>query len=507
MKNIFISLYLLLSGFLCFAQKDSINDKQHFISSLTISPVLTFKSPSNSFGDDLKYKHPSLSFSITKDYGMQIKSSIISVGFGFAYYSFVKNSEFSYIENGMNIDSEKSLKFENYYFKIPIKYLVFIGEKKDWFAGFNTEIAFLSKYIISNQQSTTYSKNGNVIEKYGIENKSSQKTPQYIFFGGLEFGRQIKLNKNFLMNLSLDLKYSSLISGKGGDTYTQTYQDLNIITSSLNMSFVINKSVKSVKSIDYSINKKTDKILHTKENNIFIEIGSHILTGVQSGVTKFVNNSDKYENGFTTDNNSMYDNGLMVNNRFFPSLSIGLKHKKHEFKLETSYLNTKNERTISTDWGRSASFQNKEFYVLLNYSHINLLKILSFKTNYNTSLYLGANILYQNKEREVYEAYRSMYNGNSNKKLFSLSNHIILNPEIGIKSEINYIIYFKLGIRLNAISYISGNYSWENIVDGIYPPTHEVYGSMNNYKKILFAGESKYFNIIDNVFLKIGFSF
>lgn len=136
MKNIFISLYLLLSGFLCFAQKDSINDKQHFISSLTISPVLTFKSPSNSFGDDLKYKHPSLSFSITKDYGKQIKSSIISVGFGFAYYSFVKNSEFSYIENGMNIDSEKSLKFENYYFKIPIKYLVFIGRKKKlvcWF--------------------------------------------------------------------------------------------------------------------------------------------------------------------------------------------------------------------------------------------------------------------------------------------------------------------------------------------------------------------------------------
>lgn len=223
MNRIFILLQLLLYGFVCVAQNDSINTRKklHFVIDLSISPNLSFEDlhGKSSYDHDFftNQKKPFIGFNVYNNYGIQYKASLITVGFGYAYYSYKGNHNTSFqgdgtYSNGI-FDVKNSGQVNYYCYSFPVNYTLFFGRKKSFFSGLNLEISSLYKFNFKSTQTLTYTKDGNVSVWINETKISRQKSPQMIFWPGIEFGGIIKIVKWYQIKMAVDLKYSSFIKG------------------------------------------------------------------------------------------------------------------------------------------------------------------------------------------------------------------------------------------------------------------------------------------------------
>jgi hypothetical protein len=245
MKKLILFFTFILSITFCFSQNDSIKGKQkpNFVIDLIISPAICFEDQHSLEGSsdlNYKYKYPSYSFSISNDYGIRVKSSLFTIGLGISYYSYKKYNEYSFTNNGTEVNSKNTFQFTYFFYKFPVKYCLFIGKKKNWFAGINSEISILSSYKTTWHETRTISYvNGN-IEVINRSSNNLQQVPQAIFWLGLEFGKTLRLTKWFQINLSVDMKYSSIIYGKHKGSYYEygsnsSFTPRNLFVISLNI--------------------------------------------------------------------------------------------------------------------------------------------------------------------------------------------------------------------------------------------------------------------------------
>lgn len=269
-------------------------------------------------------------------------------------------------------------------------------------------------------------------------------------------------------------------------------------------------ALKEVTSYYIAPSREVDTL--PEKNRIFIELGTHCSTGTQSLISKSKNNQVLYsEIRSPIDTNSIYNSTLIINTRIFPTIGFGIYTSEHEFKIEGSYSFSKSAYGYSEDYGKSAHFNSKEFYFLVGYCYTNLFYNHS-KVKPWVRFFVGADLLYQYKKRNFYYGTFNNIGGglgsSENLNADITSNHISLLPDCGIKFPCKQRFYFKLGVRFNAISFSNGNYSWnyETTSKG-YPQIRQYSEQSDNYFRILYAGENKYFQFVDNIFLKIGVSF
>jgi len=263
--------------------------------------------------------------------------------------------------------------------------------------------------------------------------------------------------------------------------------------------------------------QKQDSLKYEKNKGISIEIGHHFLIATQSGISKNRDLSNGRDNHYTSikfpvDTIAIYNNDLIINRRYFPTLSVDFNFHGHKLLLEGTYTNFKNTISFAEDFGTTAHFNSKEYYILLGYSYNNLFIGKKNKINRRTRFYITANILFQNKEREFYYRTFNIVGGglpaSNTLNEQSSSFHITILPEFGMKLNITKNIYFKIGIRFNTISYSYGRYFWNyETFSKSYPQIHTYSEEKNTYKKILYAGENRYFMLADNIFFKFGYSF
>jgi len=248
MKKIFLFCTFLLLSTFCFSQNDSIKGKRkiNFVIDLIISPSICFEdqhSLTGSRDNGYRYKSPLYSFSIYNDYGIWVKSSLITIGFGISQYSYNKYDEYSFNNNGTEVNSKNTFQFNYFFYKFPVKYYLFIGKKQDWFAGISSEISILHSYETSLHETRTISYNNGTIDVINNSNSTSQKVPQTIIWVGLEFGKVLKLSKWFQIDFSIDMKYSSRINGQNKGPYSDYAANYSFTSRNL---FVISFNIVSM---------------------------------------------------------------------------------------------------------------------------------------------------------------------------------------------------------------------------------------------------------------------
>lgn len=252
-------------------------------------------------------------------------------------------------------------------------------------------------------------------------------------------------------------------------------------------------------------------------NSFFIEFGSHFLTTPQSSISKnrdnvSLNSHLSSEIRFPIDTINIVVNSLVVNRRILPTFAAGIIFPRYELKAEFAYASYKSLFKDYEYTYKKASFNSKECFFLIGYSYTNL-KNTKRKLNSNMSFYIGANLLYQYKDRDFYYAFEDDFNNpnpisseilNSN----FTSNHISLLPDAGLKFGYKTKVYLKLGVCFNTVSYAFGNFSWNyKTRDGFFDPIETYTKDSGKFSDFLLAGDNKYFKFVDNVYFKLGFPF
>ena len=273
--------------------------------------------------------------------------------------------------------------------------------------------------------------------------------------------------------------------------------------------------------IGYSFNSKNRTVkpksnysdtLNTRKR-FFIELGTHFLTGKQHEISKYSNNgngSSSYYDaiGFPIDTSALYINSLVVNRRMLPSLSTGVYFNNHEFKAEFAYTKTNSLYAYAEDFGKDAHFKSKEYSYLIGYAYTGLLNRIK-KLN-RVNLYIGANLQFIHKDREFYYYHFNAGGGRYDSQTLNstvTSNQFSFIPDAGIRLNFGRCIYLKSGVRFNTLSYTYGKFSWNYKVISWWSQSNTERENEGTFTKLLITGESSYFNVVDNVYLKIGFSF
>lgn len=275
-------------------------------------------------------------------------------------------------------------------------------------------------------------------------------------------------------------------------------------------------------NIGYNFNKKRIRI-HSQQNDtialnkrFFIDAGVHIQIAKQSNIAIYSNNGRGDWTGYNSincpiDTSDFYKNSLILNKRIFPSLSFGFRFKQHEFRSEFSINHGKSLFSYSEDFGKYSYFNNTEYYFLLGYNYIGSLNKEN-KRNPKNCFYFGGNILFQHKNRQFYYRHFNAIGGGpaSSEEFNSTFNsvHFSLIPDAGLKFGCQRQIYFKLGVRFNGISFVDGNFTWNyQFITDFIPQTSGYEEKSGRFSKLVFTGESGYFPLVDNFYLKVGFSF
>lgn len=273
--------------------------------------------------------------------------------------------------------------------------------------------------------------------------------------------------------------------------------------------------------IGYSFNSKNRTVkpksnysdtLNTRKR-FFIELGAHFLTGKQHVISKYRNNgngSSSYYDAirFPIDTSALYINSLVVNRRVLPSLSTGVYFNNHEFKAEFAYAKNNSLFVYAEDFGKKAYFKSKEYSYLIGYAYTDLLNRI--KRLNRLHLYIGANLQFIHKDREFYYDHYSNIGGRNDSETLNstvTSNHFSFIPDAGIKLNFGRYVYLKSGVRFNTLSYTYGKFSWNYKVISWWSQINTERENEGRFTKLLITGESSYFNVVENVYLKIGFSF
>jgi len=249
----------------------------------------------------------------------------------------------------------------------------------------------------------------------------------------------------------------------------------------------------------------------------FIELGTHLLTAKQNNISKYRNNGKDYTGGtysqivFPIDTSTPYLNTLEVNRRIFPTICAGIYFPNQELKAEFAYTNNKSLFSYAEDFGKHAYFNSKEYYVLIGYCYTGLLNKKN-KLNPSTRFYIGANLVYQHKDREFHYGYFNNIGGwpSGSATLNSdfTSDHVSLLPDAGVKYGCKTRLYLKVGLRFNSLSYTDGKFSWDYTTKSkTFPQIITYTDDSGSFSEQLFAGENGYFTLVDNVYFKVGFSF
>ena len=261
---------------------------------------------------------------------------------------------------------------------------------------------------------------------------------------------------------------------------------------------------------------KQDSLKFERNKAISIEFGHHFLLATQSNISRYRNKrsgDDMHINAikFPIDTVANYKNDLIIDRRYFPSLSVDFNFHDHKLSLEGSYTNFKSNFSYAEDYGKAAHFNSKEYYILLGYSYNNLFVRAKKRLIHRTRFYLTANILFQHKEREFYyyhfDAIGGGYIATETLSEQSSSIHLSIVSEVGMKLNITKNMYIKLGFSINCASYANGRYSWNYETVLKYAGIQSYSDDAGTYKKFLYSGENGYFRVVDNVFFKLGYSF
>jgi hypothetical protein len=242
-----------------------------------------------------------------------------------------------------------------------------------------------------------------------------------------------------------------------------------------------------------------------QENGFYAELGGDFNSVKRH---ELISGDGQYYSAYNIDTTHIIQSDLSLNQTFTPLFVLGYKLKSHSLAVEGMYQTSDFLSFYSTPNINfsSAEVHSKNLKVGFEYNYdfsfLRSKKIRDKKYNF----FAGIKIKQEFRNNKIEMDYAREFRDDEMLRSEFKSSITRFLPVLGLKIKCNERLYIKSGLDINSLGYITGLYEWEKtIIPDFWPKTYAE--GEKAYNKTLYGGESSSFALIDNFFLRIGYSF